>query len=57
MNKRAVSLFIAEDKNTRTIQIITALFNNESPTTIAKQYNVTRNAVYKIKDKYLEDKG
>jgi len=55
MNKRAVNLFIAEKKNTRTIQIITALLNDESPTTIAKQYRVTRDAVYKIKDKYLID--
>ncbi len=53
MNKQAVGLFIAEEKNTRTIQIITALLNNESPTSIAKQYNVTRSAVYKIKDKYF----
>ena len=55
MKNKAKALFLANEKNKRTIDKITLLLNEESAIAIGERYNMTRAAVYKIKDKYLGD--
>jgi len=52
MNK-AQQLFLAGVKNTRTVNIIQALLDNESPSELARQYDISRRGIYKIKEKYV----
>ncbi len=54
MNK-AIELYFSDDKNKRTLDVLTALLNGESPTVIAKQYGIARQHVYVIQDKYIKE--
>lgn len=50
---QAEQIFLTDLKNARSVNIIQGLLNEESPSELAKQYSVTRDAVYKIKEKYI----
>ncbi|GAW96121.1 MULTISPECIES: helix-turn-helix domain-containing protein [Colwellia] len=54
MNKKAIELFLAEHKNTRTVKAIELLLSGDGGVTIAKALGISKQAVYKIRDKYIK---
>ncbi|WP_157829147.1 helix-turn-helix domain-containing protein [Colwellia sp. 75C3] len=53
MNK-ALELFLADEKNKRTVTILESLLDGVSVIQIASKQDVTRDAVYKVKEKYIK---
>ncbi|MBQ4891663.1 hypothetical protein J8L86_17585 [Shewanella sp. MMG014] len=49
MRDQAIQLFIAESKNDRTVGIIQSLLEGVAVPEIAKEYDITKKAIYNIK--------
>lgn len=52
---KARDLFIdMDEKNTRTVNIINALLNGETPIAVARKHRLSRQAVTNIRTKYIK---
>jgi|TARA_B110000116_G_scaffold268638_1_gene283083 hypothetical protein len=51
---KALELFLADEKNKRTVTILESLLNGVSVMQIASKQEVTRDAIYKVKEKYIK---
>jgi hypothetical protein len=52
MKDEAVKVFLANENNKRTVEIIADLLNGQSGYSLAKKHGISKQAIYKIKTKY-----